>query len=288
MLEHSQVLVLMGSRPERTPGERLALYRHCAPLLGESTRTFWDMRHDRIPEGIGSLGKFERYFRLFRRWVVPLIHGKRHVAELLAGGTRAARETFYQAQWDTWRWRLLFQIFFSRAAMGRLGRDPAFFRYVEGSVADRILERTRHAFVELNPADNPYLHWIFTGTHGDALPFVLRPENFESIRTNLDRLVLRHGALEDVLDELGPHSVDRFNLSDIFEYMNEEASERLLSHLALTGRQGGRLAYWNMLAPRSRPQSLADRLRPLETRAQELWMRDRAFFYSAFRLEEVL
>ena len=31
-----------------------------------------------------------------------------------------------------------------------------------------ILERTRHALRELDPADNPYVHWILTGTHGDG------------------------------------------------------------------------------------------------------------------------
>ena len=66
---------------------------------------------------------------------------------------------------DTWRWRILFRLFFSRVVMGRLGRDPSFFRYVEGSVADRILARTRHALTALNPADYPYLQWILTGHH---------------------------------------------------------------------------------------------------------------------------
>ena len=75
--------------------------------------------------------------------------------------------------------------------MGRLGRDPSFFRYVEGSVADRILARTRHALTKLNPAENPYLQWILTGHHTTALPYALRPENFEAIRANLHRLEWR-------------------------------------------------------------------------------------------------
>src|SRR5205823_11020628 len=94
----------------------------------------------------------------------------------------------YERQWNTWRWRLLFRVFFSRFVMGRFGRDPSFFSYVEGSVSDRILERARYAVTELDPAANPYLQWIMTGRHTTALPFALRPENFEAIRANLDRL----------------------------------------------------------------------------------------------------
>jgi S-adenosylmethionine-diacylglycerol 3-amino-3-carboxypropyl transferase len=104
----------------------------------------------------------------------------------------------------------------------------------------------------LNPADNPYLQWIMTGRHLTALPLALRPEHFDTIRGNLDRIEWRCQSVEDFLETQGPGSIDRFNLSDIFEYMSEENTHRLLVRLVAHGRKGGRLAYWNMLAPRSR------------------------------------
>jgi S-adenosylmethionine-diacylglycerol 3-amino-3-carboxypropyl transferase len=181
----------------------------------------------------------------------------------------------------------MFALFFSRRVMGWLGRDPSFFRYVEGSVAERILARTRHALVELEPARNPYLHWILTGTHGDALPFALRAENFDAIRSNLDRLEVRAAPLERFLKQLGPRSVDRYNLSDIFEYMSAENYRALLERLAWAGRPGARLAYWNMLAPRRRPESLAESLAERRDVSAPLFAQDKAFFYSDFVVEEV-
>ena len=62
----------------------------------------------------------------------------------------------------------------------------------------------------------------------------------------------------------------------------------VLEAMILRSRPGGRLAYWNMLAPRRRPEHLARRLRPLDDLAGRLHEADRAFFYSAFRVEEVL
>jgi S-adenosylmethionine-diacylglycerol 3-amino-3-carboxypropyl transferase len=70
--------------------------------------------------------------------------------------------------------------------------------------------------------------------------------------------------------------------------MSAENYERLLEKLAACGRPGGRLAYWNMLVPRSRPESLAGRLRPLTELAQKLHRADKAFFYSGFVVEEVM
>jgi len=172
--------------------------------------------------------------------------------------------------------------------MGRLGRDPEFFRHVEGSVADRILARTRHALTELAPAENPYLHWILTGTHGDALPLALRPEHFDTIRNRLDRLEWHLEPLDTAANRLGPASVDRFNLSDVFEYLSPTESDALFTSLATAARPGGRLAYWNMLAPRARPESLAHRLCPLASLGPELLALDKAFFYSRFLVDEVV
>lgn len=281
-LSHPELLELIGSRPSR---RREALYHRCRPLLDADTRAFWDGRPADMRAGIGAAGKFERYFALFRRRVLPLVHGREAVAALLRGGTREERRRFYERRWDTCGWRLLFRVFFSRFVMGRLGRDPSFFAYVEGSVSDRILARTRHALVELDPADNPYLQWILLGRHGTALPLALRPEHFDTIRANLDRIEWRRQSVEDFLS--GEDRVDRCNLSDIFEYMSEEGCHRLLARIAARVRSGGRLAYWNMLAPRSRPASMADVLGPLEELAARLHREDRAFFYSRFVVEEV-
>jgi S-adenosylmethionine-diacylglycerol 3-amino-3-carboxypropyl transferase len=284
-LEHPELLELIGSRPSMCREE---LYGRSRPLLTPDARRFWDAQPDAIRGGIGGVGKFERYLTLFRERLLPLVESRRRVARLLEGGTPAARRGFYATEWNTWRWRLLFRLFFSRAVLGRLGRDPEFFAYVEGGVAEHLLRRTAYALTELDPAENPYVQWILTGAHTSALPYALRPEHFETIRANLDRLEWRRQSLEDFLATAEAHSIDRFNLSDVFEYAAREQYAGLLKPIAAVGRPGGRLVYWNMLAPRSRPAELAHRLRPLPELAQRLHRRDKAFFYSALIIEEIL
>jgi S-adenosylmethionine-diacylglycerol 3-amino-3-carboxypropyl transferase len=284
-LDHPGLLELIGSVPG---GRRAALYRRCRSGLSAAAREFWDARPESIEQGIGAAGKFERYFETFRRRVLPWVHSRDRVWELLGGGTEEEREAFYDGDWNTWRWQLMFRLFFSRAVMGRMGRDPSFFKYVEGSVAVRILGRARHALTALNPAENPYLQWILTGRHTTALPFALRPENFEVIRTNLHRLEWHCTSLEAFLASSDPGTFDAFNLSDIFEYISVENYHRLLDQVIRSGRTGARLAYWNMLADRRRPESMADRLRSLDELGRSLLAQDKAFFYSAFVVEEVI
>lgn len=286
VLSHGELLELIGSRPST---RRLELYRHARTQLGPEARTFWDARPDGVRAGIGTarVGRFERYFELFRRFVLPVMLPAREVQALLTTKSAAQREAFYRERVNTWRWQLPFRVFFSRTLMGRLGRDPAFFRYVQADVASSIQGRAGHALTALDPSRNPYLHWILTGTHGDALPLYLRPEHFGTIRERLHRLEWRHGSVETFLDEAGPRSIDRFNLSDIFEYMSDDVTQDLLGRLARAGRPGGRLAYWNMLAPRFRGEALAGRLGPLDDLAARLHELDPAFFYSRLVIEEV-
>jgi len=284
-LEHAELIALVGSR---TGPDRLTLYRRCRPLLSDRGRAFWDARPDAIARGIAGIGRFERYLALFRRWVLPLVHGAPRVASLLEDKPATERRRYYEETWDTWRWRLLFGLFFSQSVMSRFGRRPQCFAHVAGPVARPLLARTRHALTSLDPADNPYVHWILTGTHGRTLPYALRAENFEAIRRNLDCLEWRRASLDEYLSAAPASAVDRCNLSDVFEYMPSVEHERTITRLARVCRPGGRLVYWNLLARRSRPVSLSSRLRPLDALAASLHRRDRAFFYRRLVIEEVL
>jgi S-adenosylmethionine-diacylglycerol 3-amino-3-carboxypropyl transferase len=281
-LEYDELLAFIGVQRSET---RIATYGAIAEDLPAHARTFWDSRLTELRDGIVHAGKFERYFATFRTRVVPLIHSRRAVAELLAEKDRRARVTFYENAWDNWRWRLMFRLFFSRALMGLMGRDPEFFRYVEGSVAERILTRTEYAFTVLPTHSNPYLNFIFTGRFGDTLPRYLDPARFAQLRAGMDRITFVRGAVEEVAASHAPF--DGFNLSDIFEYLDPATCAGIYEALLAAARPAARFAYWNMLVPRRRPDSATDRVRSLSERAAALFAVDRAFFYSAFVLEEV-
>lgn len=282
-LTHSEFLTLLGE----TDGDRVSLFEKCLPLLDDATRDYWQHFPEHIQQGFGRIGKFESYFTLFREKMLPWVHSQKKVLSLLEPRLEKERDQFYEQSWNTWRWRLLFKCFFSRFVMGRLGRDPAFFKYVEGSVADRILTRTRHALVSLDPSENPYLKWILTGRYGTSLPHALREENFDTIRSNIHQITINPHPIESVLENT-PHPFDAYNLSDIFEYMSEENTTKLLKSIHTHSTQGARLAYWNMLAPRSRPDSMENSLRPLTELSNRLFEQDKAFFYSAFIVEEAI
>jgi S-adenosylmethionine-diacylglycerol 3-amino-3-carboxypropyl transferase len=280
-LEHEDLLSFIGIRPST---ERGSTYARLRGGLSDRARAFWDAHPREVDAGIVHAGKFERYLRGFGRWLLPLVHSRRTIRELMEERDRPERERFYAERWDTLRWRLLFRAFFSRAVMGRAGRDPAFFAHVEGSVADSILDRTRYALTALTTHDNPYLSYILTGNYPEtALPRYLRPEHHRTIRDGVARVRLVQGAAQEAD---GPF--DAFALSDIFEYLSAEEHDRVYAELVARARPGALLAYWNLLAPRGVPAGERGRVRPLHELAENLHARDRAWFYRAFQVDEVL
>ncbi len=169
--------------------------------------------------------------------------------------------------------------------MGRLGRDPAFFDHVEGSLADHVARRLRHAGVDLDPSGNPYLHWILKGTHGAALPLAWRPEHFDTIRSRVDRLDLRCGALEAFVAT--GEKADGFNLSDIFEYMPPDVFASVYGSILGAANPDARLVYWNMMVPRRVPSIHAQKVERLIEVEASGKAADKAFFYSDFVVERV-
>ncbi len=282
-LDHAAFLELYGAEPSR---RRADLYARCRPLLGDAgTAAFWDGQQGLLlRHGLAGVGRLERYLRLFRR-LLRLVQGSSRIEALLAPRTRRERARFYREAWDSWRWRLLFRLFFSRCTMQALGREPAFFAHAEADLARHLLARSRHALTELDPSRNPYLNQVLTGRYGRCLPLALRPESFGPIRARLDRLTYRRQGLEEAV-AAGPF--DRMNLSDVFEYKSEDAAQELLRRLRAACPIGGRIAFWNMLVPRQAQPEAVSGWRPLSRPGAGLLQQDKAFFYSAFHLLEAV
>lgn len=282
-LDHQGFLELMGSRPSHRRGELLDIV---VAALDPADQAFWAQRRDAIiRDGLGGVGKFENYFRVFRRFVLPLTQSRATIDEVFRSKPKPERAAFFDISWNNWRWRLMLKLFFSNFVMGRLGRDPAFFDHVEGSLADHVASQLRHAGVDLDPADNPYLRWILKGDHGEALPLAWRAEHFDTIRARLDRLDLRCGSLEAFVAT--GEKADGFNLSDIFEYMDAALFGTVYGSILDASRPGARLVYWNMMVPRRVPEAFAGRVQRLREVEAGGRANDKAFFYSDFVVEQV-
>ncbi len=292
-LSHEEFLQLLGVQfvEESDPNHSspTALYGKIRDLLSPGARAFWDGNLHLNQQGVLQSGRYERYLRAFRR-LLRLIQGGSTIRDLLHQSPDTQRE-FYRTRWDRAAWRFFFRIFFSRQVLGYGGLDPAFFKYTNGigSFGEHWRRLVEHVLTDLPVRDNYFVSQICFGRYlnRDAVPRYLNPQHFCRLKACVDRVQIVTEELERFLLRSDSDSIDKFALSNVFEWVDEVTFEQLLRELWRVARPGGRLCYRNLLVHRERPESLAALFQPDHELARKLLWRDRSFVYNNFVIEEV-
>lgn len=253
-------------------------------LLSDEARQYWEKNIEQIKKGIVSQGKFEHYFQLFSSKLLPWIHSQKRVEELLKHKSAEEQKIFYEKKWNTWRWRLLFKIFFSKYVMGKYGRDPEFLKEVKVPVGEFIFKKAEDHLQSILSQNNFILRYNLTGSFGELLPHYLQPENYEKVKANLDKLKIKEGYAEEATKEYGKFNY--MNLSNIFEYMNNDLFCQTAKQLIDSTETKGRLAYWNLMVPRRISEVLPDKTEYQKELSIQLSGIDKGFFYSRYIIDQ--
>ena len=278
--DYEKMLEFMGVK---NSAERIRMYDKIREKLEKDVRDYWDLNRKAIETGVIHIGKFEKFFKIFREKILPLIHNKKRVEGLFEKKSKQEREEYYNKHWNNFRWKLMFKLFLSKSVVGKFGRDKEFFRYAEKDISKEMKERSRYALCELDSYENPYIHYIMMGNYRlDCLPYFLRRENFENIKKNLDKIDFK---------------INKFNLSDIFEYMSLENYRNLMKKIYDNADNSAILAYWNLIVERNsekldctenKKNNIGKNFQRMKEFDKRLHKKDKTFFYNDFVVEKVI
>ena len=274
---HSEYLRFIGFANGK---DRSEMYHTIREQLSEGAKAYWDNQQDKIESGLVHNGKFENYLSAFCKYILPLIHSKETVRQLLSPKSAEDQAAFMEKHWNTWRWRFLFKIFFSRFVLGTFGRDPSFLKEVDIKVSSFLLDRANTYLSTEACQNNWMLKFILQGTFEKQLPHYVQKKNFEHIKQNLDRLVLEKGLVEDAIQKHG--TFDAFNLSNIFEYMDTVTFSIVGNQLLKGSTAQTKFAYWNLMVPR-RLSDLFQKQLKINAPGKLI---DRGFFYRDFIVDQ--
>lgn len=281
--ERKQTLQFLGFEPCSI---RQEIYKQIKPEMSVDTQQYWDKNIANIQKGVIYTGKLERYFQLFSRFVLPLIHSYKTIEAVTQPKSEKEQYDFYDRAWNNLTWKLLLKLFFSKTFMGIFGRDPEFLKEVHLDVGDYILMKTEKLLRSVQIQKNAMAYFILHGKFDHLVPHYLRQENYEHIRQNIDKIKLMQGFAEDAVPQYG--LFNRMNLSDIFEYMDHDTF-RNVSNMLLKGCVSGtRLGYWNLMVSRKISNIFPERIKYLHDISKELSEKDNGFFYNQFVIEEFL
>jgi S-adenosylmethionine-diacylglycerol 3-amino-3-carboxypropyl transferase len=265
------------------------MYETLRQSLHRESRLFWDGHRNAIAMGVIHAGRYEGYMRLLRRWLIR-VKGASIIDDLFAAESAVERKALYHQRWDTPLWRVFTRIFLSRSMMGLLFTDD-FFSYVGDSFSfgAHFASRVEQALTAGSLDDNYFVAYILLGKYFSEhhLPPYLQREHYGTIRSRLDRVRLVTDSCGHFFAQCAQCSIDKFNFSNIFEWMSPEAFASLLREVWRVGSDGAVLTYRNLLVHRERPESLSACFGQKRELAESLLARDRSFVYRNYVVEFV-
>jgi S-adenosylmethionine-diacylglycerol 3-amino-3-carboxypropyl transferase len=285
-LHYDEVLEFFGVIPSE---RRFKLYTRIRLSLKDESREFWDKNKDKISNGIIHCGRYEKYMHLLRRWF-NMLAGKSLIRKLYNAKDLAERKTLYERKWNNLRWRVFTRFFLSRSFMTLLF-DSAFFDHLEESFSfgSHFRNVIKRAITELPVRESSFLSYIMFGNfHSlEHLPVYLRRDNFEKIKSRLDRIEIVTGSCKDYFASLPADCISKFNFTNIFEWMPAEAFEELLRDTIRVARDKSVITYRNLLVPRSRPERLGKWIIKNKELSEKLHNEDLSFIYRAYIVEQI-
>jgi S-adenosylmethionine-diacylglycerol 3-amino-3-carboxypropyl transferase len=269
------------------------VYRRVRAALGPEAAAFWDARRPTLDAGVAASGRATRLFyaigRFLRRVFEP---------DFLEGFFEA--DSFEEQQWyyddhfDHPRVRFLScalgPLLSKRAVLSRLLRADYFPYATMRNIPEFLWERVEHALTRVPVADNYFLSRIFVGHDlptPEGRPPYLQPPSLARIGGLLDRLHPVTASLTDHLRTLPDGSVDKLDLSNVFEWMPEHRMEEVFLGIHRVCTPGARLVFRNLFTDRTVPASLGDRFRVDAPLSERLHAADRSLIYSRTCVVEV-
>lgn len=281
-LNKKNTLALLGYR---NCSNRYEIFSSLIPVLSKQCRDFWMENKDFIEKGVVHCGKFEKYIQLFRKCVLPIVFKKDTIRKLVIPKNKTEQEKFYIEKWDSFRWRLIFKIFFSRAVMSGRGRNKQMFAHSKNiSIASIYYNRVKKALMKGVIYNNFYLNYILFKDF-EELPLYL--ECSDKGCNSIESIKISNHDILSFLKSMPENSISKFNLSDIFEPLTQDVMNEIINEIYRVAKPNARLIFWNNLVHRDINKdklSFFERDTKLE---DELIKQDKIFLYECFYIYRI-
>jgi len=287
MLLYEELLEFFGVRESKY---RLRLYSRLRPLLQIESARYWDGQKKKIEKGIIHSGRYEGYMRLLKKIIVAPLMSNKLIDKFFDTEETSARAELFHQKLENIRWWFLTRIMLSRK-LNTLLFDKAFFAYLDEkfSFGEHFAKKAERAITTLPMKGNYFLSYILLGRFysEEHLPPYLRRENFDTIRSRIDRIEIVADNCEHFFSTLPDSYISKFNFTNIFEWMSEEAYVNLLKETIRIAKNKAIITYRNLLVFREHPASLAQNIYSLKRVAKLLHEQDLSFIYNNYVVEEI-
>jgi S-adenosylmethionine-diacylglycerol 3-amino-3-carboxypropyl transferase len=278
-LNHEEYLEFLGLKESNN---KIPYYNSFKKYLSIEAKEFWDRNIHIIDEGLLFKGRYEKFVKLVAKFIL-LIQGRKRINDLFISRNIEEQKVFYHQQWDTKRTKFIFDLFFNKYILAKRGLKADYFHFDDGSdsFASSFFKRFSKVITDIPINGNYFLHLYLNGCYRslNEMPDYLLKQNYNIIKTRLDRIKIVTGDAKNWLSELPDNFLNCFSLSNICELMNLEDTLKLFKEVSRTSFPSARICFRNLMIPREVPEILKDIIVKDEKLSKIIFDNDRSFVY---------
>ena len=261
---------------------RLELYKDVKGDLSVNALQFWNSQASLIKKGILMNGRFERFVKLAGS-IIRIVQGQKKSKKFFDLKSLEEQREFFFNEWNNKIWKWIFRAMFNKKRLAKKGLVAEYFHFDDGSssFSESFQKRAAHAFCELPAKENYFLKLYLLGNYGqnDFLPPYLQPQNFEKIKSMIDRIQPITADSKYWLEQQPHDFFDAMALSNICELMDEKDTEKLFSEVLRTAKDQSRIVFRNLMISREVPEIFQSKIIKDLPLSREIQFTDRSFVY---------
>lgn len=281
----------------------MAYDKFLARHLDAGTRRYWEKRNWR---GRRRIETFDRNF--YQTGLLGLFIAAGHRAAkfygvdpsdiLKASDLDAQRRFFNETLAPVFDKRLMRLVLSRKSSLFGLGIPPAQYDSLitsgDGTMASVLKARLEKLACDF-PLKENYFAWQafarrYPASGNGALPAYLDKANYETLRSNADRVKVHHVNFTELLARKAAGTVDRYVLLDAQDWMTDAQLNELWTEITRTAASGARVIFrtaaQDSVLPGRISQTLLAQWRYDEEASQRGHARDRSAIYGGFHLYE--
>src|SRR3989344_3842369 len=147
------------------------------------------------------------------------------------------------------------------------------YQYININIG-KSLKKSLENFLSFNDlSNNWYVQKIYYGKYKIFPPF-LRPDNFQYIKNNSEKITFIESDILNFLKQRGSSTIDKINLSDIFDWCSQEQYSQILQEAYRALSPNGRVFYWELFVSRELPSEMKNKYEDLSDESNKIYIRD--------------
>ena len=289
-LSHQEYLEFIGLKNSE---KRLQVYRSFKEDLTIAAKEFWDQNSKLIKNGFLNRGRYEKFVKLVSKFI-SFTMGRKRINDLFNIKDIDEQKIVYQEKWNIRRTRFIFNLFFNKDILAKLGLKADYFHFDDGSdsFAESFFNRFSKVVRDIPAYSNYFLHLYLKGTYRslNEVPDYLLENNFNLIKSRLDRIKIVTDDAKNWLSGMPDNFLNCFSLSNICELMNLDDTLKLFSEVKRTAYPEARICFRNLMITREVPEILRHEIIKDEELSKTIFNNDRSFVYGkveAYRVKKI-